>query len=82
MRAALLALLVVLGTSGARKLRVLQDARPAFYVGIAAPRSAAAAVRAFNRTVAELSQAYAGYPLHLRNVSLLPLYIELPEDER
>lgn len=68
-----------------RELRVLQaDSRSAFFVGIAAPPSAAAAVRAFNRSLAEISQTYlAGdYPLHLRNVTLQPLYIELPEDER
>ncbi|XP_063361139.1 uncharacterized protein LOC134650177 isoform X1 [Cydia amplana] len=67
------------------ELRVLQaDARAAFYVGIAAPPSAAAVVRAFNKSLAEISQTYlAGdYPLHLRNITLLPLYIELPEDER
>ena len=71
--------------AAAGELRVLQaDARTAFYVGIAAPRSAADAVRAFNRSLADLSHTYlAGdYPLHLRNITLLPLYIELPEDEK
>ncbi|KAL0840308.1 hypothetical protein ABMA28_015578 [Loxostege sticticalis] len=66
-------------------LRVLQaDARAAFYVGIAAPPSAAAVVHAFNRSLAEISHTYlAGdYPLYLRNITLLPLYIELPEDEK
>ncbi|CAH3829274.1 unnamed protein product [Pieris brassicae] len=83
MRVALLAaVLALLATSGARRLRVLNgDARPTFYLGIAAPPSAAAAVGAFNRTLAELSHKFlAGN--YLRNVSLLPLYIELPEDER
>lgn len=67
------------------ELRILQpDARTSFYVGIAAPASAVAAVRAFNRTLQDISQTYlAGdYPLHLKNITLLPLYIELPEDER
>ncbi|KAJ8732793.1 hypothetical protein PYW07_015392 [Mythimna separata] len=75
----------VLAAAAAGGLRVLQaDARSAFYVGIAAPRSAADAVRAFNRSLADLSRSYlAGdYPLHLRNITLLPLYIELPEDEK
>ncbi|CAG4937886.1 unnamed protein product [Colias eurytheme] len=82
-RAALLLTLLVLAASG-RRLRVLKDDAAAFYVGIAAPPSAASAVRAFNRTLADVAQTYlAGdFPLHLRNISLLPLYIELPEDER
>ncbi|XP_047020571.1 uncharacterized protein LOC124630651 [Helicoverpa zea] len=76
----------VLAAAGAgRELRVLQaDARTAFYVAIAAPPSAADVVRVFNRSLADLSHTYlAGdYPLHLRNITLLPLYIELPEDEK
>lgn len=67
------------------ELRVLRpDARAVFYVGIAAPPSAVAAVRAFNRSLAEISQSFlAGdYPAYLRNITLQPLYIELPEDER
>lgn len=84
---ALLALLVACWCAlvAARDLRVLQaDARAVFFVGIAAPASAAAVVRAFNRSLAEVSHAYfaADYPLHLRNITLQPLYIELPEDER
>ncbi|KAL4706474.1 hypothetical protein ACJJTC_015672 [Scirpophaga incertulas] len=64
--------------------KIKADARAAFYVGIAAPPSAAAVVHAFNRSLAEISQTYlAGdYPLYLRNITLLPLYIELPEDEK
>ncbi|CAH0700006.1 unnamed protein product [Spodoptera exigua] len=76
---------VLAATSAGRELRVLQaDARTAFYVGIAAPPSAADVVRVFNRSLADISHTYlAGdYPLHLRNISLLPLYIELPEDEK
>lgn len=76
---------VVLASALGRELRVLQaDARAAFYVGIAAPPSAAAVVHAFNRSLAEISHTYlAGdYPLYLRNITLLPLYIELPEDEK
>lgn len=82
---AVLALAVLALASAARELRVLQaDARTAFYVAIAAPPSAAAAVAAFNRTLGDVSQTYlAGdYPLYLRNITLQPLYIELPEDER
>lgn len=73
------------GITSGRDLRVLQaDARTAFYVGIAAPPSAVDVVRAFNLSLAEISQTYlAGdYPLYLRNITLQPLYIELPEDER
>ncbi|GBP95054.1 hypothetical protein EVAR_71367_1 [Eumeta japonica] len=69
--------------SAGGELRVLRPpARATFYVGIAAPAAHAAAVRAFNRTLAELSRTYlAGdYPPHLRNITLQPLYIELPED--
>ncbi|CAB3243412.1 unnamed protein product [Arctia plantaginis] len=76
---------VVIATGAGRELHVLQaDARIAFYVGIAAPPSAADVVRVFNRSLADISHTYlAGdYPLYLRNISLLPLYIELPEDER
>ncbi|CAH0728794.1 unnamed protein product, partial [Brenthis ino] len=82
---AVLTLAVLALVSAARELRVLQaDARTAFYLAIAAPPSAANAVRAFNRTISEVSQTYlAGdYPLYLRNITLQPLYIELPEDER
>ncbi|XP_028038586.1 uncharacterized protein LOC114249279 [Bombyx mandarina] len=76
---------VFAATTAGRELRVLQaDARAAFYLGIAAPPSASAVVRAFNRSLAEVAQTHlaADYPLYLRNISLLPLYIELPEDER
>ncbi|XP_026751385.2 uncharacterized protein LOC113511860 isoform X1 [Galleria mellonella] len=76
---------VFAATAGGRELRVLQaDARATFFVGIAAPPSAAAVVRAFNHSLAEISHTYlAGdNPLHLRNITLQPLYIELPEDER
>ncbi|XP_075970664.1 uncharacterized protein LOC142973031 isoform X2 [Anticarsia gemmatalis] len=75
----------VIATGAGRELRVLQaDAHTAFYVGIAAPPSAADVVRLFNRSLADISHTYlAGdYPLYLRNITLLPLYIELPEDER
>nr|XP_032510989.1 uncharacterized protein LOC116765580 isoform X2 [Danaus plexippus plexippus] len=82
-RTLLLALAVALAAT-ARELRVLQDARTSFYLAIAAPSSASDFVRTFNRTLSDLSQTYlAGdYPLYLRNITLLPLYIELPEDER
>lgn len=76
---------VVFATGAGRELHVLQaDARIAFYVGIAAPPSAADVVRVFNRSLADISHTYlAGdYPFYLRNITLLPLYIELPEDER
>ncbi|XP_053602444.1 uncharacterized protein LOC128670645 isoform X2 [Plodia interpunctella] len=76
---------VVRATAAGQELRVLQaDARAVFYVGIAAPSSAAAVVHAFNRSLAEISHTYlAGdNPLYLRNITLQPLYIELPEDER
>ncbi|XP_034824305.2 uncharacterized protein [Maniola hyperantus] len=85
MRARVVLALAVLCAASARELRVLQpDARTAFYIAIAAPPSAADVVRAFNRTLSDISKTYlAGdYPLYLRNITLLPLYIELPEDER
>lgn len=84
-RAVLTLVVLAFAVVAARELRVLQeDARTAFYLAIAAPPSAAAVVRAFNRTLSEISKTYlAGdYPLYLRNITLLPLYIELPEDER
>ncbi|CAH2266187.1 jg6483 [Pararge aegeria aegeria] len=87
MRARVLLALAALcaASAAARELRVLQaDARTAFYIAIAAPPSAADVVRAFNRTLSDVSKTYlAGdSPLYLRNITLLPLYIELPEDER
>ncbi|CAH2107248.1 unnamed protein product [Euphydryas editha] len=84
-RAVLTLVVLAFAVAAARELRVLQaDARTAFYLAIAAPPSAVAVVRAFNRTLSEISKAYlAGdHPLYLRNITLLPLYIELPEDER
>ncbi|CAG5040319.1 unnamed protein product [Parnassius apollo] len=71
--------------AAAQELRVLQaDARAIFFLGIAAPPSATDVVRAFNHSLAEISQTYLAddYPLYLRNITLQPLYIELPEDER
>ncbi|CAH2075354.1 unnamed protein product, partial [Iphiclides podalirius] len=79
------AVLATGAAAAAGELRVLRaDARAVFFVGIAAPPSAAAAVRAFNRSLADISRThFAGdYPLYLRNITLQPLYIELPEDER
>ncbi|KAG7299762.1 hypothetical protein JYU34_016772 [Plutella xylostella] len=79
------AVALLAAAAAAGELRVLAPhARPVFHVAVAAPASAAAAVRAFTRELALLSRGFraGGDPPHLSNITLLPLYIELPEDER
>ena len=54
------------------------------FLGIAVPYSSQSALKAFNRTVANVSAAFAAgeYGNAYRNVSLQPFHVELPENER
>lgn len=54
------------------------------YVGIASTLSNQVVLKAFNRTLANVSAAFAAgeYGAEYRDVSVLPFHIELPENER
>lgn len=65
--------------------RLAQDGgRMDVYFGIAVPASNQVVLKAFNKTLANISAAFTAgeYGPAFRNISLQPFFIELPENEK
>lgn len=65
--------------------RLAQDGgRMEVYFGIAVPASNQVVLKAFNKTLANISAAFTTgeYGAAFRNISLQPFFIELPENEK